>query len=106
MTKTLEIGVGHLLPELPADALIFLGPLQAAGAVAAGALQALPDHVHHFLVIIQPYSHTITSSLPYFSVKTEIVKGGHRKTACRMAGRFDHAGTKTPWRTKRASLNS
>ena len=64
MTETLEIGVFHLLPELLADALVFLGPLQAAGAVSAGALQTLPDHSHHFLVIVQPNSHAITSSPP------------------------------------------
>ena len=53
MTVTLEIGVRDLLPEFLADALIVLGPLQTAGAVAAGALQALPDGLDHFLVFVQ-----------------------------------------------------
>ena len=64
MAETLEIGVLHLLPEFPADALVLLGPLQAAGTVSAGALQTLADHGHHFLVIVQPNSHWITSSPP------------------------------------------
>ena len=57
MAKTLEIGVSNLLPEFLADALVFLGPFQTAGAVAAGALQTLFDHLDHFLVIVQSYSH-------------------------------------------------
>ena len=57
MAKTLEIGVCNLLPEFLADALVFLGPFQTAGAVAAGALQTFLDHLNHFIVIIQTYSH-------------------------------------------------
>ena len=57
MAETLEIGVFHLLPELLADALVLLGPLQAAGAVSAGALESLFDGGHHFLIVIQPNSH-------------------------------------------------
>ena len=64
MTKTLEIRVFDLLPELPADALVFFRPLQTAGAISAGALEAFPDHLHHFLVIIQPYCHDITPFPP------------------------------------------
>ena len=64
MAETLKIGVFHLLPEFLADALVLLGPLQAAGTVSAGALQTLADHRHHFLVIIQTNSHSITSSPP------------------------------------------
>ena len=59
MAITLEIGVGHLLPEFLADALVFLGPVQTAGAVTAGALQTFLDHLDHFLVIIQTYSHGV-----------------------------------------------
>ena len=59
MAIALEIGVCHLLPEFPADALIFLSSLQTAGAVAAGAFQALFDHLDHFLVIVQTYSHGV-----------------------------------------------
>ena len=67
MAETLKIGVSHLLPELLADALVLLRPFQTAGTVSAGALQTLPDHLHHFLVIVQPYSHAITTFLPYYS---------------------------------------
>ena len=53
----LEIGIGDLLPELLADTLILLRPLQTAGAVAAGALQTILDDLDHFLVFVQFYSH-------------------------------------------------
>ena len=52
MAIALEIGVCDLLPEFLADALIFLCPLQAAGAIATGSLQALPDGLYHFLILI------------------------------------------------------
>ena len=57
MAIALEIGVSHLFAEFLADALVFLGTLQTAGAVAAGTLEAFLDHLNHFLVIIQSYSH-------------------------------------------------
>ena len=57
MAITLEIGVGHLLPEFLANALVFLGSLQTAGTVATGALQTFLDHLDHFFVIVQTYSH-------------------------------------------------
>ena len=59
MAITREIGISHLLPEFLTDALVFLGALQTAGAVAAGALQAFLDHLDHFLVIVQTYSHGV-----------------------------------------------
>ena len=52
MAIALEIGIGDLLPEFFADAPVFFGPLQTAGAVAAGTLQTVLDHLNHFLVII------------------------------------------------------
>ena len=64
MAKTLEIRIRHLLPELLADALVLLGTFQPAGTVAAGALQTLPDHLDHFLVLVQPYSHDLTPFPP------------------------------------------
>ena len=36
-----EVGISDLLLKFLADTLIVLSPLQAAGAVAAGTLQAL-----------------------------------------------------------------
>ena len=61
MAVSLEIRVRNLLPELLADALVVFAPLQTAGAVTAGALEAFLDHMNHFLVFIEPYSHFITS---------------------------------------------
>ena len=59
MAVTLEVRVGHLLTEFFADALVFLGSFQTAGAVATGALQTFLDHLDHFLVIVQTYSHGV-----------------------------------------------
>ena len=59
MAITLKIGVSHLLTEFLADALVFFGPLQTAGAVTTGAFQTFLDHLDHFLVIIQTYSHGV-----------------------------------------------
>ena len=59
MAIALEIGVSHLLPEFLANALVFLSSFQTAGAVTAGALQAFLDHLDHFLVIVQTYSHGV-----------------------------------------------
>lgn len=63
MAETLVIRVSDLLPEFFAHALILLRPLQAAGAVTAGTLQALPDQLDHLCILIQPYSHIDTSFL-------------------------------------------
>ena len=57
----LKIGIRNLLPEFLADALILLCPLQTAGAITAGALQALPDRFHHFLILIQSDCHKTDS---------------------------------------------
>ena len=79
MAITLEIGVGHLLPEFLADALVFLGPFQTAGAVTAGALQTFLDHLDHFLVIVQTYSHGITSFRIHYTIGEGNVKNGEIK---------------------------
>ena len=60
MAVTLEIRVGDLGTELGADALIFLRPLQPAGAIAAGALETFLNDLDHLLVLIEPYCHKIT----------------------------------------------
>ena len=60
MAVTLEIGIGDLLPEFLADALVLLRPFQAAGAVSAGALETVLDHLDHFLVVIQSDSHNLS----------------------------------------------
>ena len=57
------VRVGDLLPELLANALIFLRALHTAGAIAAGALQAVPDGLNHFFIFIEPNCHGVTSFL-------------------------------------------
>ena len=57
MAITLIVGIGNLLPEFLADAFVFFRSLQTAGTVATGALQTFFDHLDHFFVIIQTYSH-------------------------------------------------
>ena len=60
MTVSFEVGIGNLLPEFGANALVILCPLQPAGAITTGTLKALPDHVHHFLIIVQSDCHDTT----------------------------------------------
>ena len=57
MTVAGKVGICDLLPEFLADAFGVLGPFQAAGTISAGALQAIPDGLDHFLIFIQPNSH-------------------------------------------------
>ena len=61
VTVTLKIGIRDLLPEFLTDALVFLRPFQAAGAITSGPLQTVFDHLNHFLVIVEPYSHLLSS---------------------------------------------
>ena len=64
MTISGEFRVCDLLPKLLTDALILLGPLQPAGAIATGSLQAFFDGLDHFLIFVQSDCHKITSLLP------------------------------------------
>ena len=57
MAIALEIRVGDLLPEFLAHASGVLRPLQAAGTVAAGALQPLPDSRYDLFILVQPNCH-------------------------------------------------
>ena len=74
MTVTRKIRVSDLLTEFLTNAFIFLRALQTAGAIAAGSLQAIADHLNHFLIIVQSNSHFITSSPLYYRNNTPIVK--------------------------------
>ena len=67
MAIALEIRVGDLLPEFLAHAFGVLRPLQAAGTVAAGAFQPLPDGCYNLFIFVQPNCHI---DLP-FSVSKE-----------------------------------
>ena len=71
MAVTLEIGVGDLLSEFLADALIVLTALHAAGAIAAGPLEPFSHGLYHFLIFVQPNCHMATSFLfPKHNYKT------------------------------------
>ena len=60
--NALEIRVRDLVPEFLADALVFGGLLQAAGAVAVLGLQALLDHFDDFGVGVElDFGHGNTS---------------------------------------------
>ena len=62
VAKSLKIWIRDLVPEFLAHTLGILGPLQAAGAIASGPLQALLHGGHNFLVGIQMNCHF--ASLP------------------------------------------
>ena len=66
MTVSLEFGIGHLLPEFPADALVFLTVFQTAGTVAAGALETFFHHLDHFLIFVQSDRHNTTPLFLYY----------------------------------------
>ena len=59
MAVALEIGIRDLLTEFLANAFVLLGARQTAGAVSAGALESVLDHLDDFLVFIQPNSHML-----------------------------------------------
>lgn len=50
MAKALEIGVGDLLAELLAHALVIFGALSAARAIPARFFQSFADGSHYFFV--------------------------------------------------------
>ena len=77
MAKTLKVGVSDLLTEFLADALILLCPLQTAGTITAGTLQAIFHDLYHFFVLIQPHCHINTSFRLYYTVFYPSVKGAH-----------------------------
>ena len=57
MAVPFVVRICDLLPKFLADALILLCPLQAAGAIASGAFQSIPDHLYHLFVFIEPNCH-------------------------------------------------
>ena len=63
-----------MLPEFLTDTLILFRPLQTAGAITAGTLQAFPDASDHFLVLIQSDSHKFTSLPHYYKEFYWVVK--------------------------------
>ena len=73
MAIAFEIGVCDLLPELLADALVFLGALKPAGAIAAGTLQSVLYRLDDFLVLVEFDSH---GNSPFFFYYTASVNTG------------------------------
>ena len=57
MAVTGELWICDLIPEFLTNALVFLSPLQATGAVATGTLQTITNHLHDFLIFIQSDCH-------------------------------------------------
>ena len=66
MAVAFVLRIGDLIPEFLANALIILGPFQAAGAVSTGALETLPNGLDHLLIFVKPNSHDATSFLLYY----------------------------------------
>ena len=62
---SLEVGVGDLLAELAADALVILASLEAAGAVAALLLKPLLYHSDNLGIVVESY--VFHKDLPYKS---------------------------------------
>ena len=61
MAVTGEIRVSDLLLKFLAHALILFCPLQAAGAIATGALQTVLNYLDDLFIFIQPNCHMNTS---------------------------------------------
>ena len=57
MAVALEVGIGDLILELLAHALVLLRPCQPARAVAAGALQTLADSPDDLGIVVETNLH-------------------------------------------------
>ena len=66
MAVTFEIGIRDLLTEFLADALILFRPLESAGAVTAGTLQAVLNSLNQFFIFIESDSHSETPFSFYY----------------------------------------
>ena len=53
MTKSLKLGISHLLAELAADAFGILTLLAAAGAIAPARPESLADDLYHLRVGVE-----------------------------------------------------
>ena len=67
MAIALIIRVCDLLTEFFADAFVFLGTFQTAGAVTAGSLETFPNGLDDFLIFVKTNSHEITSFFFYYT---------------------------------------
>jgi hypothetical protein len=63
MAVPLKIRILDLGAEFCANALVFLGALQATRAIATGALQTLTDRIYHLFILVQSDCHGNT---PFF----------------------------------------
>lgn len=59
MTVALVVRIGDLLTEFFADTLVLFGSFQPTGTVSAGPLQTVLDHLNHFLIFVETYSHSV-----------------------------------------------
>ena len=106
MTKALKIGIGNLLLEFLAHALVFLCTLNSARAVTACPLQALFNCLYCFFVGIKCYFHLLTpqflrrlpliSSLDYTIYRNSKIVKRRCVTAPRSCRQSDIAKTITP----------
>ena len=53
MAEALELGIGDLIAELLTYALVFLGSLKAAGAIASSFLESLLYGFNYFFIFIK-----------------------------------------------------
>ena len=52
VTEALELRISDLIPKFFTHTLILLCPLQTTGAIPAGALQTVPNHLDNLFVIV------------------------------------------------------
>ena len=71
MAVALEIGVCDLLPEFLANALIFLGALESAGAIAAGTLQSVLYGLDNFRIFIESDCHRKSPFSFYYTLSVK-----------------------------------
>lgn len=68
VTVAFKVGVGDLVPEFEAHALVFRRSRQPARTVTARALQALLDILYDLRVFIETNLHILQTSVPFYSI--------------------------------------
>ena len=90
MAVAFEIRIGNLLPEFLTHALIVLGSLQPAGAIATGSFQAIPNGLDHFLVLIQTHCHDTHTTFIQNEKQDTAVSCHGGESGIRTHGGFPH----------------
>ena len=75
VTISLKVGICHFLLKILADTFGIEGALDAAGAVAAGALQTVLHHLYNVLILVEPDCHFRTPLPCLFLWKTAVPGG-------------------------------